>query len=650
LLAAKEPFKEQFMRSVALELMRHGPDHNQLISPLTPYLGVCENAPVGSLYLPLEHDALLIKLANLRYPRGENSEKLRCYELADMGKLLGEFLAKTPGLSSAIGVQATRYASSSIVEDEQVPGREFLHLRLIVSANELSQLPFELAVGLPGFPGIGQHLALQLGMPFCLTRESRRTARSFYAAKVKPRVLFAYCRYGDSDVPAEAHLLALRHAFDPWLDPARKKQHFAELLRVLPDATLADITAACLAEEYTHVHILAHGVPLDKELNALYTIGLRKRDGSMEHVSGRNLARALSPIVPGEERLRQPMVVTLASCDSGAMQKIPISSNGDSLAHALHAAGIPMVVASQFPLSFEGSVVMVQKLYEGLLSARDPRVTLIDARHELARRVAQTHDWASLVCYLSLPPGFAKHNSRVELERLRLSVYGGQMDSIETQSGAGADGAFQKIFSRINAMFESAQSDLTIGYAHKILVCGVRRRYAHWLAAQQDGHARAIAEFNSTLVHYLAAYTMNRSHYWALTEALRIDLALSKFEPNRRTALPLQPLMCYCRVLTDAYLDLATHHSGLERAWALVNVIEVLLLADAAAQNETSTQLAINAGKIEDYAQELKACSTSNTAPIRTLKSQLTRYQSAFYRQLPGFGESDIRLIQDLLF
>ena len=641
------------MRSVALELMRHGPDHNQLISPLTAYLGVCENAPVGTLYLRLEHDALLIKLANLRYPAGENSEKLRRYELTDMGKLLGQFLAETPGLSAAIGTQPTRYTSSNILEDEQVPGREFLHLRLIVSANELSQLPFELAVGLAGFPGIGQHLSLQLGMPFCLTRESRRAARSFYSAKINPRVLFAYCPFGDSEVPANAHLLALRCAFDPWLNPERKKEHFAELVTVLPNATLADITAACVAEEYTHVHILAHGVPLDKELNALYTIGLRRRDGTMEHVSGRNLARALSPIVPGEERLRQPTVVTLASCDSGAMQKIPISSNGDSLAHALHAAGIPMVIASQFPLTFEGSVVMVQKLYEGLLSARDPRVTLIDTRHELARRAAHTHDWASLVCYLSLPPGFAKQNGRIELERLRLSIYSGRMDAfekdeLENKDGSSADAQFQKILARIEAQFASSQSDPTTRYAHKMLQAGVRRRYAHWLT-RQDTLSRARAELSRTLTDYLEAYAIDRSRYWALTEALRIDLVLSTLMPPRRTALPLPPSMTYARLLTDAYYDLATNHSGLDRAWALVNMIEILLLSAAAMPSPESTLHTTNQAQISDYASELKGNPATNLGPLKTLNLQLIRYQNEIYRKLPGFDAETLAWMQGLV-
>jgi len=37
------------MRTLTLELLRHGPAHNQLLSPLTPYLALCENHPAVTL-------------------------------------------------------------------------------------------------------------------------------------------------------------------------------------------------------------------------------------------------------------------------------------------------------------------------------------------------------------------------------------------------------------------------------------------------------------------------------------------------------------------------------------------------------------------------------------------------------------------------
>ena len=36
------------IRTVSVELLRAGPRHNQLVSPLTQYLGVCGNAAAGN--------------------------------------------------------------------------------------------------------------------------------------------------------------------------------------------------------------------------------------------------------------------------------------------------------------------------------------------------------------------------------------------------------------------------------------------------------------------------------------------------------------------------------------------------------------------------------------------------------------------------
>jgi hypothetical protein len=43
------------IRTVTVELFRAAPRHNQLLSPLTQYLGVCGDAPAGRVTLPYEH-------------------------------------------------------------------------------------------------------------------------------------------------------------------------------------------------------------------------------------------------------------------------------------------------------------------------------------------------------------------------------------------------------------------------------------------------------------------------------------------------------------------------------------------------------------------------------------------------------------------
>jgi hypothetical protein len=81
-----------------------------------------------------------------------------------------------------------------------------------------------------------------------------------------------------------------------------------------------------------------------------------------------------------------------------------------------------MVIASQFPLSFGGSVRMVEILYEGLLWGEDPRRLLIDLRRTLHTQFPDTHDWASVAAYSSLPPNFDHQLAAVQIQRARHSI------------------------------------------------------------------------------------------------------------------------------------------------------------------------------------------------------------------------------------
>ena len=55
------------MRTITLELLRHGPAHNQLLSPLTSYLALCENHSAVTMHVPFEHNQFLHRLDALGY-------------------------------------------------------------------------------------------------------------------------------------------------------------------------------------------------------------------------------------------------------------------------------------------------------------------------------------------------------------------------------------------------------------------------------------------------------------------------------------------------------------------------------------------------------------------------------------------------------
>src|SRR5262249_48424203 len=120
-------------------------------------------------------------------------------------------------------------------------------------------------------------------------------------------------------------------------------------------------------------------------------------------ISGSQLATALVAVT--DRGVKRPVVVTLATCDSGKVSDV--RTTDASVAHDLHDQGIPLVVASQFPLSVEGSVAFVERFYQGQLWGEHPLVSLYAIRFHLNSSGPDTHDWASLVAYEAFPSNLA---------------------------------------------------------------------------------------------------------------------------------------------------------------------------------------------------------------------------------------------------
>ena len=79
------------MRTITLELVRHGPAHNQLLSPLTQYLALCENHPAVTLQLPVKHNQMLYRLSALAYRMGKEPRE---FQLRDTAQLLKRALRR----------------------------------------------------------------------------------------------------------------------------------------------------------------------------------------------------------------------------------------------------------------------------------------------------------------------------------------------------------------------------------------------------------------------------------------------------------------------------------------------------------------------------------------------------------------------------
>jgi len=416
------------IESVALEMLRPGPAHGQLLSPLTPYLALCGDEGPVTLRIELEHWKLMNRLRRLRYvvrDRRQNrfdavSDPIRESELLELGGEVSRILAGIPTLASELGRAAGRLGAHA------ASGAGLVHLRLVISGSELSLIPFELVISPQGLPGDGLAMLLQTRVPIIVTREVRRGTPADVHWNRVPRVLFVAAAPGPLEVPQRAHLHALREALDPWVkwapDAKARLKHVSELMTVLVNASIEDIEKACAHTDYTHVHILAHGDSYEKAGQLQYGVALcSSRDaGRKEVVDGKRLAQALRAPREGGQKRSTPLVVSLATCDSGNVGSVAIP--GGSIAHDLHFHGIPWVFGSQFPLTKSGSIRMTRILYDGLLQGEDPRKLLHRLRASMHIAGSTDHDWASLVAYASIPDQFDFHMHWFRSEQMRKAV------------------------------------------------------------------------------------------------------------------------------------------------------------------------------------------------------------------------------------
>jgi len=406
--------------SVKLELVRPGPPHNQLLSPLTPYMALCgEGSPI-TFHIDLEHHQMLSRLERLRYVTRQGAgvaevpERMREAALLEVGTDVKRVLSD---VRSLLGEIARARASHP---DDDARGRA-VHLRLVLGGSELALIPFEMAFAPQAFPGEGLEFCLQLAMPVVPTRETRSSRQLPVAwdRPVPPRVLFVSAAPEGLTVPTEAHIHALRAAIEPWVEwpkgetPATvdameeaRLDSVRNSLRLIVNATIEDIREYCARERFTHVHILAHGATYEAAGEERFGVALcQVNDRTRKDVvSGGRLAEALQPPSHDGAWRSSPLVVTLATCDSGDQRSVLVP--GGSIAHDLHVAGIPWVFASQFPLTVRGSVRMTETLYPLLLRGDDPRETLYEVRRQLHMSAERDHDWAALVAYASVPENF----------------------------------------------------------------------------------------------------------------------------------------------------------------------------------------------------------------------------------------------------
>jgi hypothetical protein len=648
------------IRTVSLELLRKGPPHNQLLSPLTDYLGIANQSHAGTIHFPYEHGTLQRRLASLCYPVAaapamssdgqrefaarvrERAERERQATLLELSASVTEALNAVPGLPGQLA--------------QKERGADLVHLDVVLSAAELAMLPFEVMgpVG-QGQVEPGRFLLLAGNPSVCLTRRVRGVDGECARWTRPPKILFVASSAGGA-IPYDDHLAALQRALDPWVpfdakDTARYVRELAAHLTVLEKPSIADIAEACEKNEFTHVHVLAHGVPLPVTVGAGIGVALNSERGTSEPhvVTGDQFASALQR--DGHEKLG-PVLVSLAMCDSGAIQEVMFT--GASFAHAIHRSGIPVVIASQFPLRFDGSTLCAEALFPALLRGEDPRHALVNIRSRLhAHYGDETHDWASLVVYAALPTDIDQQLERFRYDQARRAL-DAALDDIDRRLATGGDDVppSDEVEKHIRKVGDALPSE----GEYRIEALGLRaaalKRVAHsyFVATRAAEERAACMEESKTLLVaakrlYVRAMREGMRHrpnervqqaatHWVLTQTISLKLILD--DPFLLSEWEAAQL--------SASIDSEANDLGDVVVWGRSSLVELALLRawheSLSGAPGAPTQVETWVDKFKLLARSMIDSAPNNLFAVSATARQIRRYvdwwwSEAFYRS-PG--------------
>ncbi len=379
------------MQSIAIEYLRFGDDTG--IARLSErYLCTVQSGELATVQLNLTQDRLqeaMRRLDYVNYRRG-NPEAVREDAEGVLSQLFPRLQAFLPRLPDNLG-------------------GEHRQIEIVTQALELAQLPFELLEERDPELIITRRIRLPWPLP-PVVRDAT------------PRVLFAWAEPRGMKVPHERHRELLDGFLADW--PGALVELEQVSLERLRDCIRSK------KQGFTHIYVLAHGVDqgnaperfnLDSEPPPKVFLGLQNGN-EIERCNSKDLAELFETQTP------RPAAFILATCDSGEVN--PVQSGG-SLAHALHRAGVPVVIASQFELTKEGSDRLVDVFLKHIVAGEDPRLALRMCRDALRESADTTYyDRVAIVGYVQL-----EADIEARLTERKLTFYLEQLKAISNTAG-----------------------------------------------------------------------------------------------------------------------------------------------------------------------------------------------------------------------
>jgi hypothetical protein len=408
----------------------------------------------------------------------------------------------------------------------------------VLNPAELSGLPFEIA------RGIDNAYLFEASPPVIITRRIRGAhAMHRRPWPGQPKILFAWASPdgAGTTVPSDENLEGLLAALTPWIEPLPGVigvPDYRSVLTILEKASLATLTATCAAEHWTHIHVLAHGCEVggeDDPIEERFGLALHGKDGGVDAVGPDAIAQALAGAA------ESCVAVTLASCFGGSQRNTLIPEGG--LAHSIHERGIPIVIGSQWPLTFEGSRVMANTFYTALLRGDDARHALHRTRTAMRACAGCNHDWASLVGYVSLPEGYADHLLTVRLKQLlaALNTSSKWADALVLKDSRD-EAVFRRvdaqIASRIDELRSTMQESEAAGRSQVVqenlgLIGSAFKRRAellhHWnrlVGTDADRAAAMLESLREARAWYAKGFERQLSDHWLGTQNVSLALVL----------------------------------------------------------------------------------------------------------------------------
>jgi hypothetical protein len=502
------------MKSTLVEFARFENLEEGFLRAGDRYLQMVANLRVRTRHAPIGQRDFYTLMRKLRY--GTASEQERQEALTKLPELITKFFL---GLESE---EENQKPSLLSILDE---GRADLQqLDLVANAAELSALPFEAALAKDGTP-----LFLSGGGVVLTRRVRGRFTEQRPSWPTRPRVLFAWSAAGGK-VPQDEHRKALLAALEPWLPPSNRESVFVEV----GNARLSDLEAAIqdateAGKGFSHVHLLAHGHPVREVNDDRFGVAFTHPVEGMDVVAPEQLSKALTGI------RSSAVVVTLAACDAG--NQTDTITPEKSVAHELHVSGLPVVVASQLPLTVSGSNILVRRFYHDLLEGRDVRSALHRARVELyEKREEAGHDWLSLVGYVELREGYADF-----LQEIRLKSQLASLENLRDRAAVAAkEGAASDVLMEIGTALklridrlENLLSETRCGAAldeNRGLLGSAEKRLAELCFhhfKDEAGQRESQEALKRARDCYRLAFEANPSHHWSGVQYLALHAALT---------------------------------------------------------------------------------------------------------------------------